>query len=153
MGTLAHPLRFALSVLRKIIYSYHQVNPSAHSIPLVICYFYAHLPGRKLLHSIFQTDDSRFWIRINTCTYLQIAATTLNLLSRKIRNLLFILFIIARFLYVLISQVPESPSRAIIMDPFTRRFTTINTYFCVLRQYSTYSRRRGSVGYPHQDSI
>ena len=48
-----------------------------------------------------------------------------------------ILFISAKFLYVFISQVPNSPSRAIIMDPFTRHFTTVNTYFYILCQYYT----------------
>ena len=153
MGTLAHPLRFALSVLRKLIYSYHQVNPSAHSIPLVICYFYAHLPGRKLLRPIFQTDDSRFWIRINTCTYLQIAATTLNLLSRKIRNLLFILFIIVEFLFLLISQVPKYPSSATVTDPLPRSFAVMSTYLYLLCQYYKYSQIRGSVVNPHQNYI
>ena len=50
-------------------------------------------------------------------------------------------------------QVPTSPSRAIATDPFPRNFTNINTYFYVLHQYSTYSQRWGSVGYPHHDSI
>ena len=52
---------------------------------------------------------------------------------------LIILFIIVKLLYVLISQVPNSPSHAIIMDPFTRNFTTVNTYFYVICQCSTYS--------------
>ena len=70
-------------------------------------------------------------------------------------NLEYIAYFIyqCNFLYVLISQLPKSPSCAIVTDPFTRCLTTINTYFYVLRQFSTYSQRQGSVGYPHQDSI
>ena len=40
-----------------------------------------------------------------------------------------ILFFIAEFLYVLIYQVRNLLSRMILMDPFTRHFTTVNTYF------------------------
>ena len=38
-----------------------------------------------------------------------------------------ILFIIAKFLYVLISQFPNSPSWAILKYTFTRYFNTLNT--------------------------
>ena len=56
-----------------------------------------------------------------------------------ISGIYYYLFIIAEFLYVLISQVPKSPSRIIITDPFTRHFTTVNMYFYVLCQCYTYS--------------
>ena len=60
-----------------------------------------------------------------------------------------ILSIIAKFIYVIISLVPNFPSRAIVKDKFTRHFMTVHTYFYVLCQYSTYSPRKGSFGYPH----
>ena len=105
---------------------------------------------------ILQTEDSKFRrgkSHYTWWTYFTRAATTRNVLCHKTRNLLFILFIIAKLLYGLIYQLPKFPSRAIIVDPFTRSFTTINTYFYFLCQYYIYSQRQGSVGYPHQDSI
>ena len=66
---------------------------------------------------------------------------------------LIILFIVAEFIYVLISLVPNYPSCKIVDDLFERHFIIINTYFYILCQYYTYSLRRVGVGYPHQDSI
>ena len=40
-----------------------------------------------------------------------------------------------KFIFVMISQVPKSPSRTIVTDPFPRSFTTINNYFYVLCRY------------------
>ena len=76
----------------------------------------------------------------------------LIVMSRKIWNILFILFIIARFIFMIIYQVPKSLSSAIGTDPPPRNFTTINPYFYVLRHYSAYSQIRESVGYPNHDS-
>ena len=50
-------------------------------------------------------------------------------------------------------QVPTSPYRAIVKDPFPRKFSNINIYFYIICQYYKYSQRQGSVGYPNQDSI
>ena len=43
-----------------------------------------------------------------------------------------IFLIIVKFLYVLISLSPDSPSRVIIKYPFAQNFTTENDYFYVL---------------------
>ena len=43
-----------------------------------------------------------------------------------------IIFIIAKFLYVLISLVPASPSCAIAKDPSAQHFTTVKNYLYVL---------------------
>ena len=80
------------------------------------------------------------------------AATTLNVMSQHIRNPLNI-FYHRRIIYMKNSPVPASPSHMFIKDPFAWIFTTISTYFYVLRQYSTYSQRRESIEYPNQDSI
>ena len=59
-----------------------------------------------------------------------IAATAMNVLSWNIRNLFFFYLSSQNFfVLIIISQVPKSLSRAIVADPFTRHFTTINTCF------------------------
>ena len=50
-------------------------------------------------------------------------------------------------------EVPMTPSHAITKDPYPQLFSSINSYFYVIFQYSTYSQIWGSVGYPNQDSI
>ena len=61
--------------------------------------------------------------------------------------------ILAQNLFYANFQVPTSPSCAIVKDPFPRNFANINSYFYVLRQYSTYSLRQGSIRYPNHASV
>ena len=86
-------------------------------------------------------------------TYFLRVVTTLNMLSRKIWNILFVLFYHYKISFYAKFQVPTYPSRATFKDTSPRFLANINIYLCVLRQYSTYSRRRGSVVYPNQDSV
>ena len=153
MSPQAHPLGFQLSVLRELIYRYHQVNPCAHSIPQISRYFSeiawdenSSVPYSKL--KMLDSDE-----KYTLFNHLPRSTTTLNVLSWKICNLLFILFIITKFLFYANFQVPTSSSRTILKDPYSRNFTNINTYFYNIFQYSTYSQRQGSVGYTNKYSI
>ena len=161
MGILANPFSvhwivLTLSVTSKLIYRHNQAKYRAHPIPRVSRYISENYPGRKYIHPVFQTEDSRFGQRTSCYmwyTHRWGSVTMMNVMSQKSQSLLFILFIISKFLYMLISQVTTSSSWAIVKDPFPINLTSIRTYFYVLHQYSTYSQRRGSVGYPHQGSI
>ena len=97
-----------LLVLCKIMHRYHQVNPWDCTISWVIRCFSANHLGQKLINTILQIEYSRsgqvkshytWW------TYLPMAATTLNMLSWKILNILFILFIIKKHLC---ANLPDS---------------------------------------------
>ena len=139
----------ALPGLWELIYRYKQVNPCYCSISQVSRYFSENHPGQKLINLILQIEDYRFRRRKSHHTwwvYLPMSATTLDALFQKILTLVFILFIIVGFIYVLISQVPNLPSCAIITDLFTRHFTTINTYFYVLLKYLHTHKGGGVLG-------
>ena len=82
----------ALPILREPIYRYHQVNPWDRTISQVIHNFSANHSGQKLINPIIQIEDSILQGRKSDCTwwtYVPRSATTLNVLSRKIRNLFF----------------------------------------------------------------
>ena len=115
-----------------------------------------HIMGRKFIHTVFQTDYYGF-LHCTLCytqyTYLPRVVTTLNMLSRKIRNLLFILFHQRKTSFYTNFQVLMPPSCAIVKDPFPRNFSSMNTYFHAIFQYYTYSQRQWNVGYHNQDSI
>ena len=89
---------------------HHTVNPSASTTSQIMLTTPATLPKWKLNNSVFQRKYSRFqWQRPHWtwCPKISRAATTLNVLSRYIRNTLYI-FTIAEFLYILNSPVPAS---------------------------------------------
>ena len=67
--------------------------------------------------------------------------------------LIIILLSSLNFFSVIIYLGPALHSRVIVNNTCARIFTTVTTYLYVLCQYSTYSRRQGSVGYTNQDCI
>ena len=130
-----HCPMYTLQILCEHINIHHLVKPWYHTISVFILNIPENHLRRKLLDRIFQTKYSRFlWIKI-TFNVMNLTSHGRDHAERSVPSYpesLIVLFIILKFIYVLISLVPNSLSFAIVKDPFARHFKSVNNYFYIL---------------------